>query len=278
MISIIIPAYNEESVIERTIRSVQKALVANPGEVIVVCNGCQDSTYERVCRFGDTVRAINLPVGSKTAALNAGDRMAKFFPRFYLDADIEVSENAFSSVACVLQEGRILAAAPEMRCVFANASWPVKAFYQIWLNRPYHTQGHVGSGFVGISQRGRQRFTEFPDIIADDEFLRRQFKSTERQVVQGAWFSIQTPQDVGSLIKVKTRSRLGTLQLLEKYPELTSNSIESKARGASTQYISPKFWTYAAITWLARYRARAQWQKNQVHHWERDESSRKTSS
>ena len=46
MISIIIPALNEEKVIERTLKSIQNSEYKNY-ETIVVANGCTDKTVEK---------------------------------------------------------------------------------------------------------------------------------------------------------------------------------------------------------------------------------------
>ena len=274
MISVIIPAFNEQSVISKTITSVLVALQNEPGEIIVACNGCNDRTFDIASSFGEVVTVLNIEKGSKVAALNEGDRVARFFPRFYLDADILLSTNALSEVASVLRGGVIHAAAPKMDCVFDRSSWGVRAFYKTWLGRPYHSQGHVGSGFVGLSEAGRGRFDRFPDIIADDEFLRRQFGPEERHVVNNAWFAIRVPQDLGSLIKVKTRSRLGTLQLENTFPELTKKSLATRDPILFSDLFKPNFWAYAIITLVARERAKAQWKRRQVHYWERDETTR----
>jgi glycosyltransferase involved in cell wall biosynthesis len=277
LISVIIPAFNEQSVISKTITSVLAALQNEPGELIVACNGCVDRTFEIASSFGERVSVLHIEKGSKIAALNEGDRVARFFPRFYLDADILLSANALSEVASVLRGGVIHAAAPKMDCVFDRSSWGVRAFYKTWLGRPYHSHGHVGSGFVGLSEQGRGRFDLFPDIIADDEFLRRQFGPEERKVVNNAWFSIRVPQDLKSLVKVKTRSRLGTIQLENTFPELTKKSLKTRDPVLLTDLLKPNFWAYAFITVVARERAKLQWKHRQVHHWERDETSRNSS-
>jgi glycosyltransferase involved in cell wall biosynthesis len=56
MISIIIPAHNESSVIARTLKAMTDG--AKPGEldVIVVCNGCSDDTAVVAGRFGLTLQ------------------------------------------------------------------------------------------------------------------------------------------------------------------------------------------------------------------------------
>ena len=278
MISVVIPAYNEESVISRTLKSLLESLKFEPGEIIVVCNGCVDKTFEVASSFGSLVQVFNLEAGSKTAALNACDAAAKYFPRFYLDADIVVSSNTFCEVAKVLRSGTIQAAAPEMKCIMDGSSWMVRAYYNTWLNRSYHKSGHIGSGFVGISEQGRRRFGSFPSIIADDEFVRRQFAKNERAIVHGSWFAIQTPSNLKSLVKVKTRSRLGTIQLQNCYPELTRISETTTDRTEPGDFVRPRFWVYAMITALARVRAASQWRRQQVNQWERDETSRQARS
>ena len=169
------------------------------------------------------------------------------------------------------------AAAPKMECIFDRSSWGVRAFSKTWLRTPYHSHGHVGSGFVGLREQGRGRFGSFPEIIADDEFLRRQFGPEERNVVNNAWFSIRVPQDLKSLVKVKTRSRLGTVQLENTFPELTKKSLKTRDPVLLTDLLNPNFRAYTFITWFARERAKVQWKHRQVHHWERDETSRNSS-
>ncbi|MGD9408165.1 MAG: glycosyltransferase, partial [Gammaproteobacteria bacterium] len=46
LISVVIPAHDEEAVIQRTLGALLRS--ADPGEfeVIVVCNGCSDATAE----------------------------------------------------------------------------------------------------------------------------------------------------------------------------------------------------------------------------------------
>ena len=70
MTSIVIPAYNEGSVIERCL----EALLADAGpdefEIVVVCNGCKDDTAARARAFGAkaNVKVVETPVGSKIGA------------------------------------------------------------------------------------------------------------------------------------------------------------------------------------------------------------------
>jgi len=74
MISVIIPAHNEERYLQRTLESLQRQ---NYGwfEVIVVANGCTDRTRE-VAR-GRCHRLILLSQKSLGVARNLGARMAR---------------------------------------------------------------------------------------------------------------------------------------------------------------------------------------------------------
>lgn len=98
MISIVVPAHNESSVIGRTLGAWVNQ--ADPGEleVIVVCNGCSDNTAEIARRFGRTVRVIESDVASKSHALNLGDAAAVGFPRIYADADIILTVGAIRAL------------------------------------------------------------------------------------------------------------------------------------------------------------------------------------
>lgn len=278
MISVIIPAHNESAVIRRTLVAALAALRLEPGELIVVCNGCTDDTAA-ICReFSPAVQVIELQQGSKILALNAGDRAATGFPRFFVDADIVVSETAFRDVAQVLRQGQVHAAAPRMLIQSDSSSWGVRAFYRVWAQTPYHKRGHVGSGLFALSEHGRGRFEEFPDLIADDEYVRRLFGPAERQIVDSCTFSIDAPRNLKSLIKVKTRSRLGNYQLVTRFPDLQANDGGSRGQLIRNVASRPRLWIafpiYVSVVLLTAWRARRQFLEGNFRLWERDESSR----
>jgi cellulose synthase/poly-beta-1,6-N-acetylglucosamine synthase-like glycosyltransferase/peptidoglycan/xylan/chitin deacetylase (PgdA/CDA1 family) len=88
-VSIIVPAYNEELVVERTIRSLLASEYTNY-EIIVVDDGSQDNTSQVVAdKFGSDQRVTLLTVtnAGKAAALNTGLRHARGEVVVALDAD-----------------------------------------------------------------------------------------------------------------------------------------------------------------------------------------------
>ena len=96
MISVIIPAHNEERYLQRTLESLQRQ---NYGwfEVIVVANGCTDRTRE-VAR-GRCHRLILLSQKSLGVARNLGARMARGELLLFLDADTLLEPMALRVIA-----------------------------------------------------------------------------------------------------------------------------------------------------------------------------------
>jgi glycosyltransferase involved in cell wall biosynthesis len=82
MISIIIPAHNEEKVIATTLNELAIGAFSGAMEVIVVCNGCTDNTARIVATYNPAIRCIETEVPSKTNALNLGIELPEDFLAF----------------------------------------------------------------------------------------------------------------------------------------------------------------------------------------------------
>lgn len=278
MISIIIPAHNEETVIAAAIKPLVKAAEKKNIEIIVVCNGCTDKTAQVARSFGEAVKCIETPDQSKTHALNLGDSVAVGFPRIYQDADVVLSFEAIRRVAQVLDTGKFLAAAPAMRMDFKNASWLVRSYYEVWQQLPYVQEGMIGAGVYALSEKGRKCFHTFPDIIADDGYIRALFKTHERTTVDSCHSLVKAPANLVNLLKIKTRSRFGGNELTKKFPELRNN--EEKKYGSAFWILFskidlwPKIPIYIFINIIVRFRAKKQVYGHQSTVWERDESNR----
>ena len=100
-VSVIVPAYNEERVIEATLRSLLNSDYDN-FEIIVVDDGSQDHTSEVVREhFGEQplVRLFTEPNAGKASALNLGLRHAKGDVIVALDADTQFPGNTIRMLA-----------------------------------------------------------------------------------------------------------------------------------------------------------------------------------
>ena len=279
MPSIVIPAYNEGQVIERCLDAILAD--AKPGEleIIVVCNGCKDDTAERARRYGDRVKVVETPVGSKIGALNLGDEHATRFPRFYVDADIQLSTQAIREVAALLtDDSPILVAAPSAIVAYEDRPLLVRSFYRVWTSLPYFQENMIGSGVYAFSKRGRERFDRFPDIISDDEFARLTAAPHERRALKSATFTIYPPRSLAGVLKINTRARAGNYELRAKAPELQKNGNTSASRSLEVILGSPRLWPHAPIylgvMFLAKLKAHEKLKKRQEKIWDRDDSSR----
>jgi glycosyltransferase involved in cell wall biosynthesis len=277
MISVIIPAHNEEAVIARGLRAIIAG--AQPGEleVIVACNGCTDRTAAIARSFGPPVRVLEVPVASKIAALNAADEVARSFPRVYLDADVRLDIMSVRRLAAALDAGDgVLLAAPRLRMDLRPAPWLVRAYYEIWMRLPYNASGMVGTGVYALSKAGRQRFDRFPDLIADDGFVRFCFSPEERVRVDDAYSWVDPPQSLWGLIKIKTRSRLGFYQHRQALPQRRAADHKSAAGLLRTFLPHPRLWPllplYVGISLFVRLRAARQLRAAGAARWERDDS------
>lgn len=278
MVSIIIPAHNEEKVIGANLAALMPGVESGLIKVVVVCNGCTDNTALIVRKYGKKITCLETSVASKTNALNIGDNAAHSFPRIYLDADVRLSSESALEIARGLQQDDYLAASPVLRMDYSSASWFVKSYYEIWQQLPYVKEGMIGTGVFALSEKARKRFPEFPDVIADDGFVRSLFTCSERVSIAHCYCLVSSPINMNGLIKIKTRSRLGRYELAEKFPDLLQNEKKSYWAGSIKLLCKGHNWfklpIYLYVNILTRIRAKRYIQKNGFSGWERDESSR----
>src|ERR1700678_2211268 len=166
--SVVIPAHNEARVIGRLLARLTGERAADDLEVIVVANGCTDDTVQVANSYGAGVRVVELAQASKRAALDEGDRLARAFPRVYVDADVELSSDDVRSLIEALREPGILAAAPELTMELTGRPWLVRWYYDVWTRLPEVRSGLFGRGVFGVSEEGYHRLTGLPPVIGDD--------------------------------------------------------------------------------------------------------------
>jgi hypothetical protein len=234
--SIVIPAHNEERVIGRLLDALTAAgpPADGPGalDVVVVCNGCTDATARAAARPGVTV--VEIPVPSKHAALRAGDRHARGFPRVYVDADVEIDASGIRLLAeAVAPAGGVLAAAPARRLPTAGCAWRVRAYYRVWQLLPAVREGLFGRGVIALSEGGHARIADLPPLMADDLAVSLAFAPHERAVVPGAVATVHPPRTWADLIRRRVRATTSTHQL-EQHQRADAEGAEPAAGRAST--------------------------------------------
>lgn len=126
-LSVIIPAYNEGPMVERSIRSVAQAdYPEGKLEIIVVDDGSRDDSYFHMARlrraYPGLVRVIRFPGNrGKRAALDAGFRAAKGEIVMTLDSDSEIERQTLRAMVAPFQvEPRVGAVAGRVAVLNRN--------------------------------------------------------------------------------------------------------------------------------------------------------------
>ncbi|HIO96692.1 MAG TPA: glycosyltransferase [Leucothrix sp.] len=278
MATIIVPAHNEASVIESCLNSIVNQTGVD--HIIVPCNGCTDNTVEIVKNKFPTAVCLDIKKPSKTNALNVAEEKARelgvTYPIFYIDADTQLSENCIPQITQAMAKDGVLLSAPTPIINTDKSSWLVKTYYKVWTRLPYIKEGVIATCSFIVSESGRQRFDKFADVIGDDGFIRCHFKNKEISNIAGAEIYITAPRDIFSLIKIKTRARLGNMELLakKKCPVIEKKNYGSvmKQRLLSKEFLPTSI--YILIASVIRLRAKSQFKRIKSYQWEKDTSSR----
>ncbi len=278
MISIIIPAHNERSVIARTLEAITHRSQPGELEVLVVCNGCTDDTATVARHFGPPVRVLETDVANKSQALNLGDESARSFPRVYIDADVVITIEAIRYLVNRLEKGDVLAVAPTPTFDFTGCSFPVRACFDIRSRLPSARQGIGGSGVYALSERGRARFDKFPMVTADDGYVRIQFCTKERETLPSVHSVVFPARTVRCLISQKARAHYGSMELMAMFPRLwLPNRGEANYKSVVKLFKDPRLWLklaiYCFVTVMAKRRAKVLFLNNNPT-WQRDNTSR----
>lgn len=271
--SIVVPAHNEAPVIGRCLKSLTDGSEPGEFEIVVVCNGCSDSTAAQARATAPHATVVEVASASKSEALNTGDDHATVFPRAYIDADVVVPVSSLRALRQALL--RVPCAAPRPSFVTEGRPWLIRRFYRAWERLPYLRDRMVGSGVYAMSAEGRCRFGKFPKITADDQFVMQSFHYDEREALAGHAFLVETPRTARDLLRIRTRVYRGNRELttsaLAAYRP-SGGATMAVLRECSSRSGAVDMATYASVNMLAKLRAvRAATQ------WERDESTRRAS-
>lgn len=281
MPSIVIAAHNEENVIGNNLDALLVQETGAPIEVVVSANGCTDRTVAVATR--PNVIVIDRPEPGKAAALNAGDRVARGFPRIYLDADILVPPGGLAALVGLLAETpHALAVVPRRRLDTVGRPWPVRAYFSINEKLPAFRTGLFGRGMIALSEVGRARFDVFPAMIADDLFLDSQFTDAEKVEASSVEVVVGAPFTTRDLVRRLVRVRRGNAEMRASAAE---GAIDVHVRPADrwawlrdvvlpNPRLLPAAVPYVSITLLAGILARREARPGED--WGRDESTRRT--
>ena len=125
VVSVVIPAHNEEKYIGRCISSVKSAAAVYGGtvEIIVVCNRCTDNTAEIAVQNGAAVLYNTDRCIAKVR--NTGILTAKGDLIVTIDADNQMTEGTIEEIVTLMNTGRYIGGGAPIR--FERYSFPFYA-------------------------------------------------------------------------------------------------------------------------------------------------------
>ena len=280
---IIIPAHNEEAVIARCLSAIIEDCPVDAGlEIVVVANGCDDLTAEIARSFGDPVRVEETQIASKTSAINLGMSGAQGLPCLVMDADVKAGFDTLHATALAVSSPDLTAASPALAIDFTGVSSWVRSYYDVWTNLPYARAKLIGGGVYGLSAEAVEALLPFPDVIADDLFVRTQIPFSHRQTVyqtregNPAKVTMFPPRTARELVSIEARRRRGTMQLkrhLGNGAQVEGNGLGPVLRELGKSFGFADLLRYATVKLAGRLLAIAH-QAFGREHWDKDLSSR----
>lgn len=224
MISIIIPANNEEGFIGACLDHILQSKNIDGMQVIVAANGCRDGTIAEAAMRGDKFTqkgwqfdVLDLEKGSKIVALNAGDAAAIHTSRVYVDADILITPNLIFQIYEALDRPEPAYSSGRAQIRQAD-SFLSERYARFWERLPFWANGIPGCGVYAVNAAGRARWAEFPTLISDDTFVRFQFAPSEMHGVP-ATYSWPITEGFGNLVRVRRRQDVGLAEVRKLLPE-----------------------------------------------------------
>lgn len=110
MISIIIPALNEEKYIESTLKAIKNQEFKGRYEIIVADNGSKDKTVKIAKKYADKIVRVNKAAHGPAASRNGGAKVAKGKILVFIDADTSPTNNYLTTVKKIFKDKSVIAA------------------------------------------------------------------------------------------------------------------------------------------------------------------------
>ena len=222
--------------------------------------------------FAD-VRVLEIDRASKTNAQNAGIATANGNSVLLLDADIELPTSAARALLDAVRQPGIEAAIGHMDIDATGASKWVRAFYRVWLEHPYLTNGKFAAA-IALSASALVRVGTIPNVTADDTYLRRVIPAQRVAALTEVRFMVRVPRNLGTLIRVRSRVYRGTSQLAEHAP-LSNVGRVAEARGLLQRVVrKPSLWIHLPVYVVVNLAAKCMGAATTTNHWQRDLTTR----
>ena len=249
LVTVIVPAYNEEKAIGKTVEALHRLSYANK-EIIIVDDGSTDRTLEvaRSYAKGDFVRVVTKSNGGKWDALNTGIKAAKGEFIVCIDADTLLDQNAIQHLIKHFRDPKIAAVAGNVKV--GNRSGILTKLqaleYIVGINLHRRTEASFQNVTVVPGPIGAFRASVLKEVglfegdtfAEDADITIRILKAGYKTVFEAQAFGYtEAPKSMNSLAKQRYRWYRGSLQAISKHKGMTFN----KKYGRTGTFVMP--WT-----------------------------------
>jgi len=200
--SIIIPAYNEEALLPRTLDSVQRSMAAQPerGELIVVDNNSTDATARVAEDRGAHV--VFEPINQISRARNTGAGAAQGQSLLFVDADTLLPPEVLRAALDNLADGRCCGGGATVD-FDQPLSWLPRKFRDLW-NRRAVKIGIAAGCFVYCTREGFDAIGGFSEkvYVSEEIWFSRALRSWGKKRGQ-AFRVVPSPPVISSARKLE---------------------------------------------------------------------------
>ncbi len=232
MITIGIPAYNEEKTIQRSIENIVSQNIKQEYEILVVTGGCTDNTDKIVRKLSKKYNQIKLLSGKKrtgkAAAMNRLVREAKGKIIIQTDADVLIEKNSIKKILKHFQDpkvglvsGRPIPVIPESSVFYDWVRMSYEKMHKIRLKELRERKfWHVTGYLCGIRKSAYVNIP--PDSIIDDAVFGLLVWKNNWKInyEPEARVHVKPPLSVVDFIKQKGRNRAGYYQIKKRYEKI----------------------------------------------------------
>jgi poly-beta-1,6-N-acetyl-D-glucosamine synthase len=248
-VTIIVPAHNEEKVIERCLEAILEIDYPKK-EVIVVDDGSTDRTYQLASNYRTKgVKVIRRETaGGKSGALNTGILIAKGEIIITCDADSMIGRAALKKIISRFQDQSVSAVAGNVKVLNrTNLLTKLQALEYI-VNENIYRRVFDIFGVVPVVPGPLASFRKKSlkeigvydqDTLTEDFDVTIKLLKTQRvvQALSDAYVYTEAPETWRDFIKQRTRWNRGTFQTLIKHRNVFSNARFGYLRNLTFQYV-----------------------------------------
>lgn len=215
-INIVIPIWRGETLLHRALEGLLGQRPSDAWQplmthVVAVVNDGRSASLAaaeafraRLLAAGFQYQVVTSPPGRAMALRAAEERLAPA-AILYLDQDAALSPGALDRLAHEICGTQAPVFATFRLRHTRSPSALVRAFLHCIAALPYFTASPVTAGAYAVSESGRERWTEAPQGVGDDKYVRLRFRPEERRLIRDESYEVVSASTYAELLAARIR-------------------------------------------------------------------------